>query len=94
MPHANLRPGEYIDGPLADKSALRQYIVRLRGIPMVLGKLQYRLWFSPNAVNPNILMAEVIHYSGPMGYHRKREITHHRIIMQFPTLECWDLHSA
>jgi hypothetical protein len=26
------RPGEHIDGPLADKSALRQYIVRLRGI--------------------------------------------------------------
>jgi len=33
---------------IADKSALRQYIVRLRGtFPMVLGKLQYRLWFSP-----------------------------------------------
>jgi hypothetical protein len=26
------RPGEGIDGPLADKSAVRQYIVRLRGI--------------------------------------------------------------
>ena len=26
------RPGERIDGPLADQSALRQYIVRLRGI--------------------------------------------------------------
>ena len=26
------RPGERIDGPLTDKSALRQYIVRLRGI--------------------------------------------------------------
>ncbi len=26
------RPGERIDGPLADTSALRQYIVRLRGI--------------------------------------------------------------
>jgi len=26
------RPGERIDGPSADKSAVRQYIVRLRGI--------------------------------------------------------------
>ena len=26
------RPLERIDGPLADKSAVRQYIVRLRGI--------------------------------------------------------------
>jgi predicted alpha/beta hydrolase len=26
------RPGRGIDGPLADKSAVRQYIVRLRGM--------------------------------------------------------------
>jgi hypothetical protein len=26
------RPGKRIDRPLADKSALRQYIVRLRGV--------------------------------------------------------------
>jgi len=33
MPAAPIyRPGECIDGPLADKSALRQYIVRLQGI--------------------------------------------------------------
>jgi hypothetical protein len=33
MPAAPIyRPGERIAGPLADKSAVRQYIVRLRGI--------------------------------------------------------------